>query len=199
MKAQFKPCTGVVQLKAEVSRLVFNDQLPCTCISKDYTHAHIAHSYIFFLFLNFFFIHVIFLGVVCFPMDHHHYLLMQCSNILTLLTECYLDRVELVDARPEVVGVTAEGDLQRLQKLVHAIQQWPGPATHNCEIRMLGLQCIIMRSGHWFTSPNKAVIVLKTISCTNTQQVSCSGKLSQQCASAKFCNHQLARAYSQAS
>ena len=143
MKAQFKPCTGVFQLKTEVSHLVFNDQLPCTCISKDCLHAHIAHGYTF-LFFKLFFIHVIFL-VVHFQMDHYHYLLMQCSNILTLLTVCYLDRVELVDARPEVVGVTAEGDLQRLQKLVHAIQQWPGPATHNCEIRMLGLQCIIMR------------------------------------------------------
>lgn len=82
-----------------------------------------AHGYTYFFSLNLFFIHVIFLGVVCFQMDHYHYLLMQCSNILTLLTVCYLDRVELVDARPEVVGVTAEGDLQRLQKLVHAIQQ----------------------------------------------------------------------------
>ena len=38
-------------------------------------------------------------------------------------TERYLNRVELVDAGPEVVGITAEGDLQRLQELVHAVQQ----------------------------------------------------------------------------
>ena len=35
----------------------------------------------------------------------------------------YLDRVQLVDARTEVVGVATESDLQRLQELVHAVQQ----------------------------------------------------------------------------
>ena len=35
----------------------------------------------------------------------------------------YLDRVEFVNTRSEVVGVSPEGYVQRFQKTVHSIQQ----------------------------------------------------------------------------
>lgn len=40
---------------------------------------------------------------------------------------CVLDGVQLVDPGPEIVWVSPEGDLQRLQELVHTIQQGLGP------------------------------------------------------------------------
>ena len=38
-------------------------------------------------------------------------------------TKTHLNRVELVDAWPEVVGVTSECDAERLQKLIHSSKQ----------------------------------------------------------------------------
>lgn len=45
---------------------------------------------------------------------------------------CYLDGIELVDARPEVVWVPSERDLQQRQEAVHPGQQTLGTAGEKC-------------------------------------------------------------------
>lgn len=44
----------------------------------------------------------------------------------------HLDGIELVDARPEIVWVPSERDLQQRQEAVHAGQQTLGTAGNNC-------------------------------------------------------------------